>query len=91
MRFIDGLREDLCATVPIQQPSDLDTAFVLAQLQDEVVVPTKRKESKKHDYGFSYKQDLSSSSQAMSASKSRTLFQHLMLESLVLLGIVGPR
>jgi len=36
MRFIEGLRDDLRAPVLIQCPSTLDTAFVLAQLQDEV-------------------------------------------------------
>ena len=35
MRSIDGLRPDLKAAILIQGPSDLDTAFVLAQLQDE--------------------------------------------------------
>jgi hypothetical protein len=36
MRFIDGLRDDLKAVVLIQPPTNLDTAIVLAQLQDEV-------------------------------------------------------
>jgi hypothetical protein len=36
MRFIDGLTEELRAHFLIQRPSSLDTAFVLAQLQEEV-------------------------------------------------------
>lgn len=37
MRFIEGLRSDLKAAILIQRPSDLDTAFVLAKLQDEAM------------------------------------------------------
>jgi hypothetical protein len=49
MRFIDGLTEDLRAPVLIQRPSSLDTAFVLAQLQEEVF-STKKKEFRRSDY-----------------------------------------
>jgi hypothetical protein len=62
MRFIDGLREDLRAPVLIQRPTDLDTAYVLAKLQEEVVVPGRRREFKKNDYGFPHKQDVPPSS-----------------------------
>lgn len=55
MRFIDGLREDLRAAVLLQRPSDLDTAFVLAQLQDEVSQASRRRDYKKYDYAFSPK------------------------------------
>jgi len=46
MRFIEGLRDDLRAPVLIQCPSTLDTAFVLAQLQDEVSTPGRRPDYK---------------------------------------------
>lgn len=36
MRFIDGLRVDIKSVVLVQRPRTLDTAFVLAQLQEEV-------------------------------------------------------
>ncbi|KAK3145235.1 hypothetical protein QOZ80_4AG0325910 [Eleusine coracana subsp. coracana] len=36
MRFIDGLRDELKLAILIQRPRSLDTACVLAQLQDEV-------------------------------------------------------
>jgi hypothetical protein len=49
-RFVDGLREDIRASVLIQRPSDLDTACVLAQLQEEVLEPVKRREFRKRDY-----------------------------------------
>ena len=40
-RFIDGLRDDIKAVVLVQRPSSLDTACVLAQLQEEVTAPRK--------------------------------------------------
>jgi hypothetical protein len=52
MRFIDGLREDLRAPILIQRPTSLDTAFVLAQLQEEVSSSTRRKEFRKQDFSF---------------------------------------
>jgi hypothetical protein len=36
MHFVDGLRDDIRSVVMVQRPQDLDTAFVLAQLQEEV-------------------------------------------------------
>jgi hypothetical protein len=50
MRFIDGLREDLRAPMLIQRPSSLDTAYVLAQLQDEVSIGGRRKEFKRTEF-----------------------------------------
>lgn len=50
MRFIDGLHEDLQAPVLIQRLSSLDTAFVLARLQEEVAAPSKRREFRELDY-----------------------------------------
>ncbi|RLN22446.1 putative gag-pol polyprotein [Panicum miliaceum] len=47
-RFIDGLKDDLRSAVIIQRPSDLDTAFVLAQLQ--VALPSKRRDFRCPDY-----------------------------------------
>jgi hypothetical protein len=36
MRFMDGLRDDIRLVIMVQRPIDLDTAYVLAQLQEEV-------------------------------------------------------
>jgi len=47
LHFIDGLREDIKAIVKVQRPSVLDTACVLAQLQEEVLEPVKKKEFRK--------------------------------------------
>lgn len=55
MRFIDGLREEFRFAVMLQRPKDLDTAFVLAQLQDEVIQSSRRREPKKYDYSFQSK------------------------------------
>jgi hypothetical protein len=55
MKFIDGLRDDLRASVLIQHPSDLDTAYVLAQLQEEVSLPPKKREFRQSDFSSSYK------------------------------------
>lgn len=38
-RFIEGLRDDIKAVVLLQRPTSLDTACVLARLQEEVSVP----------------------------------------------------
>lgn len=54
MRFIDGLRDDLHAAVLIQRPSCLDTAVVLAKLQDEVA-SVRCKEFRHSDYSFQQK------------------------------------
>jgi hypothetical protein len=50
MRFIDGLRDEIKSVVLVQRPRNLDTAFVLAQLQEEV--GTVRKDAKKYDASF---------------------------------------
>jgi len=36
LRFIDGLHDDIRSVVLVQRPNDLDTACVLAELQEEV-------------------------------------------------------
>jgi hypothetical protein len=55
MRFIDGLRDDLKAVVLIQPPTNLDTAIVLAQLQDEVSPSARRKEFRRTEFSYSQK------------------------------------
>jgi hypothetical protein len=60
MKFIDGLCDDLKASVLIQRPSDLDTAYVLAQLQEEVSFPSRRREFKKTEFSSLAKQEYSS-------------------------------
>ncbi|CAD6242180.1 unnamed protein product [Miscanthus lutarioriparius] len=44
MRFVDGLRADIRAAMHIQHPNNLDTAYVLALLQEELVDLTRKKE-----------------------------------------------
>jgi len=44
MRFVDGLRTDIRAAIHMQRPQNLDTACVLALLQEELVDPTRKKE-----------------------------------------------
>ena len=43
MRFIDGLKDDIRSIVLIQRPQDLDSAFVLAALQEEVADSSRKK------------------------------------------------
>ncbi|RLM68934.1 putative gag-pol polyprotein [Panicum miliaceum] len=50
MRFVDGPRGDIQSVVLIQRPSDLDTACVLALLQEEVSEGDKKKEFRRPDY-----------------------------------------
>jgi hypothetical protein len=49
-KFIDGLRDDVHSTVLMQRPRDLDIAYVLAQLQEEV-----REVNKSRNYMPSFK------------------------------------
>ncbi|XP_020401789.1 uncharacterized protein [Zea mays] len=53
MRFLDGLKDDIKSVVTLQRPKDLDTAFVLAQLQEEV--SDRRRDSRKLDNSFTSK------------------------------------
>jgi hypothetical protein len=53
LRFIDGLREDIKSVVLVQRPHDLDTACVLAALQEEVGDSFRRRDYKKLESGFS--------------------------------------
>jgi hypothetical protein len=50
MRFIDDLKDELKAADIIQRPKDLDTTYILAQLQEEVLDVGKKKEFKRPDY-----------------------------------------
>jgi hypothetical protein len=56
LRFIDGLKDDIKSIVLVQRPKDLDTAFVLASLQEEVGDPHRRRDYRKLEYGFHSKQ-----------------------------------
>jgi len=49
LRFIDGLRDDIKSVVLVQRPQDLDTACVLAALQEEVGDSTRRREFRRPD------------------------------------------
>jgi hypothetical protein len=50
MRFIDGLKDELKGVVLIQRPKELDAAYVLAQLQEELVDSTRKKDYRKSEY-----------------------------------------
>jgi hypothetical protein len=50
-KFIDGSRDDVRATVLVQRPRDLDTVYVLAQLQEEVHDAHKPHETKTYARG----------------------------------------
>jgi hypothetical protein len=52
LQFIDGLRDDIKSVVLVQHPQDLDTAFVLAALQEEVGDTHRRREFKRLESGF---------------------------------------
>ena len=44
MKFVDGLRDEIRTVVHMQRPSTLDTAVVLALLQEEMLDSSKKKE-----------------------------------------------
>lgn len=44
---MDGLRDDIRAVIVVQGPQNLDTAYTLALLQEEVADSARRKESKR--------------------------------------------
>jgi hypothetical protein len=46
MKFVDGLRDDIKTVVMLQRPPDVDTAAVLAQLQEEAGALVKKRESR---------------------------------------------
>ena len=49
LRFIDGLRDDIKSVVLVQRPQDLDTACVLAALQEERGDSSRRREFRRPD------------------------------------------
>ena len=55
IRFIDGLRDEIRSTVPVQRPPTLDTACSLAKLQEEVADPARRRDSRRPDAGLQWK------------------------------------
>ena len=55
IRFIDGLRDEIHSTVPVQRPPTLDTACSLAKLQEEVADPARRRDSCRPDAGLQWK------------------------------------
>jgi len=61
MKFIDGLREEFRSAILLHRPNSLDAAFVLAQLQEEVYDPGKRKEIKKPEFSYAPKANFKSS------------------------------
>jgi hypothetical protein len=58
MQFIDGLRDDIRAVVLIQHPTELDTTYVLAKLQDEVSMPPRKREFRRADYTYQQKYEV---------------------------------
>lgn len=52
MKFVDGLRDDVRSAVLLHRPSTLDTAYVLAQLQEEVAGSIRKPELKKPDFSY---------------------------------------
>ncbi|XP_035818132.1 F-box domain containing protein isoform X1 [Zea mays] len=50
-RFIDGLKDEIKSVILIQRPSDLDTACSLALLQEDVLICTGSKESRRMEGG----------------------------------------
>jgi hypothetical protein len=53
--FVDGLRPDICIVIAMQRPPNLDTAYSLALLQEEVVEPIKSYEYPRHGATLGYK------------------------------------
>jgi hypothetical protein len=54
-RFVDGLRPDIRIVVAMQRPPNLDTAYSLALLQEEVAEPMKKYEYPQHGAVQGYK------------------------------------
>lgn len=49
---MDGLRDDICASVFVHRPGDLDTAYSLALLQEEVADSSRRRDFHKPDTDY---------------------------------------
>jgi hypothetical protein len=54
-RSVDGLRHDIRMVVALQRPSDLDTAYTLALLQEEMADSSKKGEFHAYDRGASFR------------------------------------
>lgn len=52
LRFVEGLKGEIKSAVLIQRPTELDTAFVLAQLQEEVSAPVKKMDVRRSNYSY---------------------------------------
>jgi hypothetical protein len=52
MRFVDGLRDDIKMMVLIQRPSTLDTAWVLAMVQEEAADSNRRRDGRRFEPSF---------------------------------------
>lgn len=57
-RFIDGLRDEFKSTILFQRPTLLDTACVLAQLQEKVVASTAQRTFRRPEMPSSSRQSL---------------------------------
>lgn len=53
MKFVDGLRDDIHSVVQMQHPNLVDTAVVLALLQEELVDSSRRRDGRCFE-GYSY-------------------------------------
>jgi hypothetical protein len=51
-RFLDGLRDDIRSVIVVQRPQNLDTAYTLALLQEEVVDARKRRDTRRDTAPF---------------------------------------
>ena len=55
IRFVDGLRSDIRASVLVQRPSTLDSACSLALLQEEVASPARQQDLCRPEASFQWK------------------------------------
>ena len=51
MQFIDGLKIEIKAGVALHRPQDLDSAFSLATLQEELLASMPRRDHQRHEQG----------------------------------------
>jgi hypothetical protein len=80
MKFIDGLKPEFKSPVLMQRPSTLDTAFVLAQLQEEVVEPYKKKEYPRSDSDFQQRHPFKSSLPLLAPPVKQTKLPAILAE-----------
>lgn len=67
MRFVDGLQHDIKSAVLVQHPGDLDTACVLAKLQEEVAESGRRRDVRRGEFSGSFKPEFSLPKPALKA------------------------